>query len=297
MQCILGASNPIIMAVRAFSLVVLFAFTTVVFGLPTTSAPAKNTHEEHTLSTELLPPPLNEKESHATIYVINLYAVKNGSDETGQDMFHNEIVESVPDILEPLVSVLLVVEDEENERTPQHPPVDLDEFAEVLEDQGFKVDKIDINSKAKVLKMKLEKAQAESVIDSALKGNEKKYRQKRTICLKCKKGGWGGGGGGWGGYPSGGEYYPGGGGDWGGYPSGGEHYPGGGYCPTCGGGGGYYPNGGGEGGHHGGHRGGYPHGGGCNRCGGGYGGGGYGGGSYSQSSASAQSSSGSWGKK
>ncbi|KAL0126157.1 hypothetical protein PUN28_004938 [Cardiocondyla obscurior] len=263
MQCILGASNPIIMAVRAFSLVVLFAFTTVVFGLPTTSAPAKNTHEEHTLSTELLPPPLNEKESHATIYVINLYAVKNGSDETGQDMFHNEIVESVPDILEPLVSVLLVVEDEENERTPQHPPVDLDEFAEVLEDQGFKVDKIDINSKAKVLKMKLEKAQAESVIDSALKGNEKKYRQKRTICLKCKKGGWGGGGGGWGHRTA--------------------------VVPVV-----VVPI---SGGHHGGHRGGYPHGGGCNRCGGGYGGGGYGGGSYSQSSASAQSSSGSWGKK
>lgn len=103
-------------------------------------------------------------------------------------------------------------------------PVDLDEFAEGLEGQGFKVDKIDLNSKAKVLKMKLEKAEAESMIDSALKGNEKKYRQKRTICLKC-----GGGGGGWGGYPGGGGY-------------------GGGHCSTCGGGGGgNYPNSGGGG--------------------------------------------------
>lgn len=126
---------------------------------------------------------------------------------------------------EPLVSVLLVVDDDETEEMEKH-PVDLDEFAEGLEGQGFKVDKIDLNSKAKVLKMKLEKAEAESMIDSALKGNEKKYRQKRTICLKC-----GGGGGGWGGYPSGGGY--------GGY--------GGGQCSTCGGGGGgnYLNSGGG----------------------------------------------------
>lgn len=148
-------------------------------------------------------------------------------------------------LAEPLVSVLLVVEDGEDEELGNHPPVDLDEFAEGLEGQGYKVDKIDLNSKAKVLKMKLEKAEAESMIDSALKGNERKYRQKRTICYKC-----GGGGGGWGGYPSGGGHYPsgGGGGGWGGYPSGGGHYPGGGHCPTCGGGGGgggYYPNGGG----------------------------------------------------
>lgn len=149
---------------------------------------------------------------------------------------------------EPLVSVLLIVEDDENEEIEKHPPVDLDEFAEGLEGDGFKVDKINLDSKAKVLKMKLEKAEAESMIESALKGNEKKYRQKRTICMKC-----GGGGGGWGGYPSGGGHYPsesghypsGGGGGWGGYPSGGEHYSGSGHCPTCGGGG--YPTGGGEG--------------------------------------------------
>lgn len=155
-------------------------------------------------------------------------------------------------LAEPLVSVLLVVEDDENEELEKH-PVDLDEFAEELEGQGFKVDKIDLNSKAKVLKMKLEKAEAESMIESALKDNGKKYRQKRTICKRCGGGGgWGGGGypSGGGHYPSGGGQYPsGGGGGWGGYPSGGEHYPGGGHCPTCGGGGGggYYPNGGGEG--------------------------------------------------
>lgn len=106
-------------------------------------------------------------------------------------------------LAEPLVSVLLVLEDDENEEMENHPLVDLDEFAEGLESQGFKVDKIDLNSKAKVLKMKLEKEKAESVIDSALKGDTKKFRQKRTICFKCGGGGWGGGG--WGGYPSGGQ--------------------------------------------------------------------------------------------
>ncbi|XP_077257834.1 uncharacterized protein LOC143894983 isoform X1 [Temnothorax americanus] len=283
MQCILGTSNPVIMAVRALSLVLLFTFVSVIFGLPTTAVPepAVNTQEEHTLSTELLPPPVDEKEHHATIYIINLYAVKNGSSNASEEMFQNEVVETIPDILEPLVSVLLVIDDDENEELEKHPPVDLDEFAEGLEGQGFKVDKIDLNSKAKVLKMKLEKAEAESMIDS-VKGNEKKFRQKRTICLKC--GGGGGYGGGYGGYPS----------------------VGGGQCSTCGGGYGGHRvavipvvvvpiTGGGHRGGGGYHRGGGG-GGGCSTCGGGgYGGGG--GGSYSQSSASAQASSGNWGRK
>ncbi|XP_036145376.1 uncharacterized protein LOC105828453 isoform X2 [Monomorium pharaonis] len=219
MQCILRISNPVTMAARALSLVLLFTFATVIFGLPTILPESGvNTHEEHTLSTELQPPPLGQEEHHATVYIINLYAVKNGSSNASEEMFQNEVVDTIPEILEPLVSVLLVVEDDENEELEKHPPVDLDEFAEGLEGQGFKVDKIDLNSKAKVLKMKLEKAKAQSMIDSALKGDENRYRQKRTICFKC-----GGGGGGWGHRP---------------------HYGGGGGCPRCGGGG--YGGGGGS---------------------------------------------------
>lgn len=63
------------------------------------SESAVNAHEEHTLSTELLPPPADEKEHHATIYVINLYAVKNGSSNASEEMFQNEVVETLPDIL------------------------------------------------------------------------------------------------------------------------------------------------------------------------------------------------------
>jgi len=122
-----------------------------------------------------------------------------------------------------LATVLLVIEDDVDDVNEKHSPVDLDEFAEGLEEQGFKVDKIDLNSKTKVLKMKLEKAEARNMIESASKPAEQRTdRKKRTLCLKCGKG-YGGG------YPSGG----------GGYPSGG------GYCSTCGGGGGY-PSGGGE---------------------------------------------------
>lgn len=58
-----------------------------------------NTHEEHTLATELLPPPVDEKEHHATIYVINLYAIKNGSSNASEEMFQNEVIETIPDIM------------------------------------------------------------------------------------------------------------------------------------------------------------------------------------------------------
>ncbi|XP_018401293.1 PREDICTED: keratin, type II cytoskeletal 1-like isoform X2 [Cyphomyrmex costatus] len=252
MQCILGTSNPDTMAVRALSLVLLFTFVTVIFGLPTTDS-AVNTHKDHTLSTELLPPApssvekdeKDEKERYATIYIVNLYAVKNISSNASEEMYQNEVVETLPDIIEPLVSVILVVEDDENEELENHRPVDLDEFADGLQDQGFKVDKIDLNSKTKVLKMKLEKAEAQSMVDAALKGDQKKFRQKRSYCLSC-----------------------------------------GGHTavipvvvvPISTGGYGHHHH------HHHGHHGGY--GGGCRRCGGGHGGGGGGGYSYAQAYAS-----------
>ncbi|EGI66478.1 hypothetical protein G5I_04951 [Acromyrmex echinatior] len=294
MQCILRTSNPDTMEVRALSLVLLCTFVTVIFGLPTLPEPAVNAHEERTLSTELQPPApsLDEKEEYSTIYIINLYAVKNSSSNVSEEMFQNEVVETLPDIIEPLVSVILVVEDNENEESENHRPVDLDKFAEGLEDEGFKVDKIDFKSKTKVLKMKLEKAEAQSMIDSALKGDQKKFRQKRSYCMRCGRYG------GHGGYSS--EHYSGdgSGGGWdrhsngGGYPSGGGHYPGDGskgqqgytavipvvLVPVSTG---HY----GHGGHHGGHRG---RGGCCGGGGGGYGGGG----AYASAQASAQA--GSW---
>lgn len=63
------------------------------------SDPAVNTYEEHTLSTELQPPPIDVKEHHATVYIINLYAVKNSSSNVSEEIFENEIIENVPEIL------------------------------------------------------------------------------------------------------------------------------------------------------------------------------------------------------
>ncbi|XP_011255051.2 keratin, type II cytoskeletal 2 epidermal isoform X1 [Camponotus floridanus] len=297
MQCI--HRTPLTMVIRALGVVLLFSLVATLSGLPTIEPKdaAVNTYEEHTLSTELQPPPIEEKERHAIVYVINMYAVKNNSGNTSEEILENEIIETVPEILEPLATILLVIEDDDEEKE-KHSPADLDEYAAELESQGIKVDKIGMN-KSKVLKMKLQKAEAEKMIESASKPiYEKKDRQKRTICKKCGGGGYGGGGYGGGGYG-------------GGCPTCGGGYP---SCPTCGGGGGGYQpqpvrvvpvvlvpiTGGGGGGrpYKGGGGGGYyppsGGGGGCSTCGGGGGGGG----SYSQSSAqaSASSSSGGWGK-
>nr|XP_012231310.1 PREDICTED: keratin, type II cytoskeletal 1-like isoform X1 [Linepithema humile] len=285
MQCIYRTPNTLTMAVRALGLVLLFSLVASLSGLPPPPPPSSpeltvNTHEEHTLSTELQPPPLDEKEHHATLYIINLYAVKNSSGNTSEEIFENDVIEAVPEIAEPFATVLLLVDDEDEEK--KRSAADLDEFAEGLENKGIKVDKIDLN-KDKLLRVKLHKFEAQSMVDAAAKpGDATKDRKKRTVCMKC-----GGGGGGYGGGHYGGHY---GGHGGGGYRTavvvpvvvipiaGGGHRGGygGGKQPYGGGG---YPSGGG---------------GGCNTCGGGgYGGGG----SYSQSSASAQSSSGSWGGK
>ncbi|EFN79476.1 hypothetical protein EAI_12429, partial [Harpegnathos saltator] len=173
--------------------------------------------ENHTLPTDLQPPPIDEKEHHATVFVLNLYAVKNGSSNEPEEMYQNEIIEAVPDILEPLATVLLVVENDEEEK--EHLLVDLDDFAEQLQGEGYKVDKINHNGMTKVLKLRLSKEEAQNMVEAASKPHDDmKPRQKRTICSKC--GGGGGGGGHWGRYycsTCGGNYISGGGGSFGEY--------------------------------------------------------------------------------
>ncbi|XP_012231313.1 heterogeneous nuclear ribonucleoprotein A1, A2/B1 homolog isoform X4 [Linepithema humile] len=230
MQCIYRTPNTLTMAVRALGLVLLFSLVASLSGLPPPPPPSSpeltvNTHEEHTLSTELQPPPLDEKEHHATLYIINLYAVKNSSGNTSEEIFENDVIEAVPEIAEPFATVLLLVDDEDEEK--KRSAADLDEFAEGLENKGIKVDKIDLN-KDKLLRVKLHKFEAQSMVDAAAKpGDATKDRKKRTVCMKCGGGGGGYGGGHRGGYGGGKQPYGGGG-----YPSGG-----GGGCNTCGGGG------------------------------------------------------------
>ncbi|EFN80488.1 hypothetical protein EAI_08392 [Harpegnathos saltator] len=207
MQCILAIPNT--MAVCAFNLVFLFSLVTALSGLPTV-IPVID--ENVTLPTDLQPPPIDEKEHHAIVFVLSLYALKNSSSNEPEEMIQNEIIETVPDILEPLATVLVVVEDDEEEK--EHPLVDLDDFAEQLQDDGYKVEKIIHNGKTKVLKLKLNIEEAQSMVEAASKPHDDmKPRQKRTTCLRC---GGGGGGrrhrGGYRGYCSACGNYPSGGG-------------------------------------------------------------------------------------
>ncbi|XP_014482072.1 PREDICTED: glycine-rich protein 2-like [Dinoponera quadriceps] len=307
------------MTVRALNVVLIFSLVTALSGLPNI-IPVPTRPEGHTLPTDLQPPPLEDKEGYVTVFVVNIYAVKNVSnaDLESKELFQNEITELVPKITEPFATVLLVVDEKESL------PVDLDEFADGLHSEGYKIDKIDRNGTTKVLRLKLAEEEARRMVESASKPyDETGSRQKRATCYKCGGRGGGGGGGSGGGYPSG--YYPSGGGGGGGGQcstcggsgGGGGYYPsggGGGYYPPSGGGGGSYPPSGGGGGSYppsgggGGYPSGYPSGGGGDGFrrggGGGHRGGGGGGGcstcggggSFAHSQSSASASAGSWGK-
>ncbi|XP_012286578.1 ATP-dependent RNA helicase ded1 [Orussus abietinus] len=223
------------------------------------------------------PPPMGAETHHGVVYLVNLYAVRNRT-EQDPDNPRNETADAGPEILGPIATVLLIVETDEDEG-----PTDLDQVVRDLKKDGFKVERISSDGETKLVRVDVDETEedVEKRLTKPLESN--KIRSKRTLCMKCFKGGGGCGGGGCGG---------GGGGGGGGYPSGGGRggvvaipiavvpitVSGGGYGhPSKS----YHPSGGG---------------GRCNTCGGGGGGGGGGGygHSYSQASASAQSSS--WGK-
>ncbi|XP_016769934.1 H/ACA ribonucleoprotein complex subunit GAR1 isoform X3 [Apis mellifera] len=236
------------------------------------AAPIIEDAENTTLSTELKPPPYPQKEDehYYMLFVINLFGVKNVSGETSDEIFENDVLHHVPQLTDPLATLLLVIDIDENDEDTDK-VVDLDELADELGNEDFNVEKINYGGETKLLRLKLSKEEGEGIFPSKSKLEKlKKIRNKRTLCVKC-----GGSGGLGGGYPSGGGGYPSGGG---GYPSGGGGYPsgGGGYPSGSGG----YPSGGG----------GHPSGGGggCSTCGGS---------SYASASANAnaQAGSGKWG--
>ncbi|XP_033224577.1 keratin, type I cytoskeletal 9-like isoform X2 [Belonocnema kinseyi] len=241
-----------------------------------------------TLATELMPPPPpkdNGSEKSPVLFLINLFGVKNQTSD--EEVLQDDILSEVPDISEPLASILLVVgaDDEDS-------PVSLEEVSKDLENEGFQVETLKgKDGEIKVIKVNIALDDLESTelseenkdVLSTLRTkreagqkNFERIRMKRHLCLKCKHGG--GGNGGYGGG------YGGGNGVGGGYNQGyqGQHQGHQGHqgCSTCGGG--YQPP--------------PPPQPTCNTCGGGYQQGG--GGSYSQSSAqaSASSQSGSYGK-
>ncbi|XP_043791442.1 keratin, type II cytoskeletal 1-like isoform X2 [Apis laboriosa] len=226
---------------RSFRALLLLLFVGALSAAPTIDA------ENTTLSTELKPPPYPQKEEdhYYMVFVINIFGVKNVSGETSDEILENDIVHHIPQLTDPLATLLLIIDVDENDEDTDE-AVDLDEVAEDLikDEEDFNVEKINYGGETKVLRLKLSKEEGESIFPSKSKLEKlKKIRNKRTLCVKCGgSGGLGGGGypSGGGGYPSGGGGYPSGGGGYpsggGGYPSGGGGYPsGGGGCSTCGG--------------------------------------------------------------
>ncbi|XP_060819148.1 keratin, type II cytoskeletal 2 epidermal-like isoform X5 [Bombus pascuorum] len=228
---------------RSIRSLLLLLLITVVSAAPTIGEKiyiALSSNEENTtLSTELKPPPYPQKEEHQyMVFVINLFGLKNASGETSEEMFENEVIQSVPELTDPLATVLLILEVDDNEEDTGV-LVDLDEVADELRDkEGLNVEKMNNTGEAKLIKVKLYKNDEGNLYPLKTKLNElSKSRKRRTLCVKCGGGGYPGGGlgGGFGGGHSGGGYggHPNGGGG-GGYPSGG------GGCSTCGGGGNSY---------------------------------------------------------
>ncbi|CAK9823941.1 hypothetical protein ANTRET_LOCUS2186 [Anthophora retusa] len=282
--------------VRCLRTLIILLFVAAITAAPTielTTVPVSD-EDNTTLSTELQPPPLpQEEEHHYVVFIVNMFGVNNVSDETFDEIAKNE---NFTELIEPLGSLLLIVEVDDNDEET-NVPVNLDEVADDLEtSEGLHVEKIYKAGETNMLKVKLDSAAANSIISSKNKLDKmKKVRNRRTPCLKCHSktstypqygggnsyggnngygtgSGYGGGGGFGGGFGGGGGYGSGGGGGYGTGGGGGYGTGGGAGYGTGGGRGGYGNNGYGNSGYgNGGGRGGYGSGG----CGGGGCGGGY----------------------
>ncbi|XP_046742358.1 glycine-rich RNA-binding, abscisic acid-inducible protein-like isoform X2 [Diprion similis] len=233
-------------------------------SVQTEGTTAANNGDVVTLSTELKPPPLPAASEHyGIVYLVNLFAVRNKTTATSDENGENTLADSSPEIIGPLASVLLLVDEEDDEKvTSENLSKNLGEDYATDESTDSKETPKEIETDAIV-------SENRDVTVGKTK-KLKKIRSKRTTFKKC---------GGYGGYPSG-SY--GGGGGYGAVAVPIFVVPVGVYGGGRGGGQGHY---GGGGGYHGG--------GGYGQQFGGYnqGGGGWGGGSQASAQASAQSSS------
>ncbi|XP_015188554.1 PREDICTED: uncharacterized protein LOC107072821 isoform X2 [Polistes dominula] len=183
----------------------------IVSGLPASdeSKISTDTNEENsTLILDLVPPIEGEDDNgkNVTLFIINLYAVRNHSGESSEEMLDNNLVRKMPDIIGPLATLFLLVEEGEDEE-----PVDLDKMAKYMEERGLKIDKIEESGETSVLKTEVPdkdvddiKEMLESTASEKL-SKSKKYRARRMACHKCHGGGGRGGGGGKGGGGGGGQ--------------------------------------------------------------------------------------------
>lgn len=161
--------------------------------------PPKVPHDT-TLATELMPPPEDQQAQQTpfTLFLINVFALKNVTAEDSNDVLQNDILKEVPDdISEPLAVFVLVVEaDNETE------PVSLDEMARDLVDEGFTVEKIGKDGETHLIKVDLNtfdsNDELESNADRKIEGETEekaseleqygklmKLRRRRSVCVGC----------------------------------------------------------------------------------------------------------------
>ncbi|XP_014214435.1 uncharacterized protein LOC106643707 [Copidosoma floridanum] len=116
------------------------------------------------LASELSPPlPSPKNKRPATLFLINVFAVKNRTAEDSNDVLHPVIMQEVPDdaTSEPLAMFVLVVEDEDENK-----PVSLDEVAKDLEAEGFIIEKIGKDGMTSLLKVNLDSILEKDDLDS-----------------------------------------------------------------------------------------------------------------------------------
>ncbi|CAG5109079.1 Protein of unknown function [Cotesia congregata] len=131
---------------------------------------------EPTISTELEPPTEDAEPFHSgAVYIINLFAIKNAStSEETNEILTDEFAAQNPTVLEPIATVLLVVEEDDEDK-----PVSLDELAKDLEAEGFKVEKIG-EGETQLIKIDMDEIDHKDV-ELIKSGKLSKVRRRRTL--------------------------------------------------------------------------------------------------------------------
>ncbi|KAK0093264.1 hypothetical protein PV326_013944 [Microctonus aethiopoides] len=89
-----------------------------------------------------------ETDENGIVYVFNMYAVKNIKSETVGKMLSQQKLEKMPAMFESIGSIVMADDDVE--------PITLSELAELIEDFGITVDKIDDEKDPKVIEVKFD---------------------------------------------------------------------------------------------------------------------------------------------
>ncbi|EFN84862.1 hypothetical protein EAI_00743 [Harpegnathos saltator] len=123
--------------------------------------------KNHTLPIDLQPQSIDDKEHHASVFILNLYTIENNNGNESEEMFQNENIETGhtgADCMhdQPLTTTEhhLAVENDKKEK----------EYLLIgkLKDEDYEVDEINHNDKTKMLKLKSNKKEARNMMEASL---------------------------------------------------------------------------------------------------------------------------------